>query len=147
AAHSTVLSSRTMQLSRDWPGVLVDSLDRGRGNFALYLAGAVGSMAPRSHGKDDLEEMADQGAGVFRTLKTAQTDTKLARLMRKAVSAPHPLGAPEPRRAPRCALRSWVFKSAFGDFPSDIKALRIGNVLMVGVPCDFSGELLAPLDR
>jgi neutral ceramidase len=43
-------------------------------------------------------------------------------------------------------LRPWAFKKAFGEYPVFVKALRIGNILMVGMPCDFSGELTGTLD-
>lgn len=145
-AHSTVLSSGTMQLSRDWPGVLVDSLDREESNFGVYMAGAVGSMAPNGRGNTDLESMVNQGAGVYRALKAAAPDTAIAKPRLGIVSLPLPLGDPNPRLTSRWALRSWAFNRLFGEYPNEIRALRLGNILMVGVPCDFSGELMAPID-
>jgi neutral ceramidase len=53
-AHSTIMQSKNMALSRDYPGVLVDSLESKRYNFAMYMAGAVGSMGPIEQGTDHL---------------------------------------------------------------------------------------------
>ncbi len=145
-AHSTVLNSGTMLLSRDWPGVLIDSLNSEKQGSGMYLAGAVGSMAPRSQGDTDLDAMTDQGNGVFQALKGAAADSTIGRPVLAALTLPLPLGDPNPRLTTKWALRSWAFNRLFGEYPNEIKALRLGNILMVGVPCDFSGELMAPLD-
>ena len=147
AAHSTVMNSKNMALSRDYPGLLVDSLEKRRYNFAMYMAGAVGSMAPIEKGTDDFDEMKNQAFGVQKSLLSSEIikQPKNA-LIIKAITIPLPLRDPSPRLTMDIVLRSWVFKKAFGEYPVFVKALRIGNVLMVGMPCDFSGELVAGLD-
>ncbi|MBO9615353.1 MAG: neutral/alkaline non-lysosomal ceramidase N-terminal domain-containing protein [Dyadobacter sp.] len=147
AAHSTVLDSKNIVLSRDYPGALVDSLEKGRYNFAMYMAGAVGSMGPIEQGTDDFDELKNQAFGVQNALlspNTLKEDSKSALI--ETLTLPLPLRDPSPRLTMSIVLRSWAFKKAFGEYPVYVKALRIGNILMVGVPCDFSGELTAPLD-
>ncbi|MFN4144360.1 MAG: neutral/alkaline non-lysosomal ceramidase N-terminal domain-containing protein [Runella sp.] len=148
AAHSTILSSDNIVLSRDYPGVLVDSLQDGEADFALFMAGAVGSMGPKIGGTEDLAQIVAQGdsleADVIKTLSASpspQSFTSPVQMM----TLPLPLPDPSPRITLGWRLRPWVFRKAFGDYPAYIKALRIGNILMVGVPCDFSGELMADL--
>ena len=47
AAHATVFSHRQMKYSRDYPGVLVDSLEHiNKIEIAAFCAGAVGSHSP-----------------------------------------------------------------------------------------------------
>ncbi|MHA4736593.1 neutral/alkaline non-lysosomal ceramidase N-terminal domain-containing protein [Dyadobacter sp. MSC1_007] len=147
AAHSTVLNSKNIVLSRDYPGALVDSLEKGRYNFAMYMAGAVGSMGPIEKGTDDFDEVKNQAYGVQNALlspNTIKEDAKGAVV--EAITLPLPLREPSPRITMGIVLRPWVFKKAFGEYPVFVKALRIGNILMVGMPCDFSGELVAELD-
>nr|WP_295927345.1 neutral/alkaline non-lysosomal ceramidase N-terminal domain-containing protein [uncultured Dyadobacter sp.] len=147
AAHSTVLNSKNIVLSRDYPGALVDSLEKGRYNFAMYMAGAVGSMGPIEQGSDDFDEVKNQAFGVQNALlspNTLKEESKGAVV--EALTLPLPLREPSPRLTMNIVLRSWAFKKAFGDYPVFVKALRIGNILMVGMPCDFSGELVAGLD-
>jgi neutral ceramidase len=147
AAHSTVLNSKNIVLSRDYPGMLVDSLEKGRYNFAMYMAGAVGSMGPIEKGSDDFDEVKNQAYGVQRALldsSAIKQDSKDAIL--EAITLPLPLREPSPRLTMKLVLRSWAFKKAFGEYPVFVKALRVGNILMVGMPCDFSGELVAELD-
>jgi len=42
-------------------------------------------------------------------------------------------------------LRNWVFQSLYPESAIYISILKIGNVLWLGMPCDFSGELMPPL--
>jgi neutral ceramidase len=147
AAHSTVLNSKNIVLSRDYPGMLVDSLEKGRYNFAMYMAGAVGSMGPIEKGTDDFDEVKNQAFGVQKALLSDFTKKQESKgSILEAITLPLPLRAPSPRLTMNLVLRPWAFNKAFGEYPVFIKALRIGNILMVGMPCDFSGELVGTLD-
>ncbi|MGL4630946.1 MAG: neutral/alkaline non-lysosomal ceramidase N-terminal domain-containing protein [Leadbetterella sp.] len=144
-AHNTVVNSATMQLSRDYCGEWVDLVEKNNSNFALYMAGAVGSMAPEEKGKDDWEEVRNQAQGLhkamdYRKLKKVEGNQNWV----KTIALPMP--DPTPRIAQNWALRPWVFRWLFGDYPTHIQVARIGNVLQVGLPCDFSGELVKALD-
>ncbi|MBK6978430.1 MAG: hypothetical protein IPH28_16125 [Cytophagaceae bacterium] len=44
-------------------------------------------------------------------------------------------------------LRPWLFKILYGDYPSNVKITMIDNTLVIGLPCDFSGEIMAELDQ
>ena len=147
AAHSTVIGSGTYQLSRDYPGALVDALEAQVADFALFMSGAVGSMAPVKESDDDFEEVQKLANGV----KTSLLDTATVRLPQSSSvlsvsTLPLPLREPTPRLSLGWALRPWAFRWAFGDEPTQVKVLRLGSILMVGLPCDFSGELMASLD-
>lgn len=145
-AHSTIIQSRNMVLSRDYPGVLVDSLESGRNDFAMYMAGAVGSMGPIERGSDDFDEMKNQAFGVQQAVLSSDTILQSPKPSMQMITLPLPLREPSPRLTMDIVLRPWVFKKAFGEYPLFVKALRIGNILMVGMPCDFSGELVGGLD-
>ncbi|WP_332368477.1 hypothetical protein [Spirosoma telluris] len=56
-----------------------------------------------------------------------------------------PLGLrePHPRVIGNWRVRPWLFYAIYGDYPSDLKALRIGQTVLLGTPCDFSGEFVA----
>ena len=147
AAHSTVIDSKNMRLSRDYPGVLVDSLENGHYNFAMYMAGAVGSMGPIEKGTDDFDEMKNQAYGVQKAMMGKDSLLKrYAAIPIETLTLPLPMRDPSPRLTMNLVLRSWAFEKAFGKFPIFVKAVRLGNILMVGMPCDFSGELVAGLD-
>jgi neutral ceramidase len=141
AAHNTVLSDKIHQLSRDYSGVLVDSLQP---DFGMYMAGAVASMGPVESGDTEFEESYNLAVSVLKHFRERK-DTLLANSI---VSALIKLPMPEPsfRLTKHMALRPWVFKRLFGDYPTFIKVTRIGNTLILGMPADFSGEIMVELD-
>ncbi|AWV98703.1 neutral/alkaline non-lysosomal ceramidase N-terminal domain-containing protein [Arcticibacterium luteifluviistationis] len=147
AAHSTVLNASTVDLSRDYPGVLVDSLEKGSFDFAMYMAGAVGSMGPMEKGKTDFDEVNNQALGVLEEIYSEnefESVSENPEVLSFQISLP--LRKPSARLTENLAFRPWVFKWLFGDAPSFIKVLKIGDNLMIGMPCDFSGELMESLD-
>lgn len=147
AAHSTVLNSATFELSRDYPGVLVDSLENTDTDFALFMAGAVGSMGPIEKGIDDFDEVNNQALGVLKEIRSENEHEAVIDLSTASFGKiPLPLRKPSPRIDTKWALRPWVFNWLFGEAQADVKSLKIGNLLMIGLPCDFSGELMEDLD-
>lgn len=147
AAHSTIVDSNVPQwLSRDWPGVFVDNLEKQPEHFALYLAGAVGSMAPTEIGPtedDQLRFMGDSLAARVQTaLRNSQTqpDSALGLL-----TLPLTLREAHVRVSDGWRIRPWLFLKLYGDYPTEIKALRIGPAVLLGMPADFSGELATKL--
>lgn len=146
-AHSTVMDSKNISLSRDYSGMLVDSLENHNYEFAMYMAGAVGSMGPVENGKDDFEELKHQSDGVFSHItdilwQPVFNEKKIV----ESYLLPLPLREPNPKIFKHWGLRPWMFKKFFGDYPVNIKATRIGNVILIGMPCDFSGEMMNELD-
>ncbi len=148
AAHSTVLNSATMQLSRDYSGVLIDSLERKQVNFAMFMAGAVGSMGPVENGKNDFDEVNNQANGIFNHLpKNIDGLNILENIDLQTYKLDLPLRDPNPKIFKNWGLRPWLFKILFGDEPSFLKITKINNTLLIGLPCDFSGELMEKLDN
>ncbi|GAB3266946.1 neutral/alkaline non-lysosomal ceramidase N-terminal domain-containing protein [Larkinella harenae] len=148
--HATIFRAHDAQyLSRDYPGVLVDQLEKQSGNFVAFMAGSVGSTGSK----------AKEQKTVFATIRTyADSLTNrivptLPQLRTKPDSTlemltlPLELREPHARVADDWRVRGWLFHSVYGDYPSDLKALRIGQTVLLGTPCDFSGELVADLTR
>jgi hypothetical protein len=143
-AHSTVLNSKTMAISRDYPGVLLDSLEKSQFDFGIFMAGAVGSMGPIEKGKDDFDEVNNQANGVLKHLTFLQKQSLEGSLISDYIEIP--MNHASARISENYALRSWAFKYLFGDYPTYIKVTKIGKTLIIGMPCDFSGELMIALD-
>jgi neutral ceramidase len=146
-AHATCLFSRDLELSRDYPGTLVDDLEQNGYDFAMFMAGAVGSHGcnPPQFGWKCLNWMSDQivmKVELKRGSFTAIRDTSL-------VMVRMPLALPEPqvKISKDWRIRPWVFEKAFGVYQPYLTALRIGDLIFLGTPCDFSGELTGPIDE
>lgn len=144
-AHATCIRREDVVVSRDYPGVLTDALEQRGYNFAMFMAGAVGSHAANApeHGWSCTEWVSDQITTRFdATRSTFATvhDTTLA-----MYRVPLQLGDAQVKLLEDWKIRGWVFNAAFGKFPVYLTALRIGNLVMLGTPCDYSGELMPPL--
>jgi neutral ceramidase len=145
-AHATCLYSKDLELSRDYPGKLVDRLEEQGYDFAMFLSGAVGSHGcnPPEYGKGCIDWMANEIASRVLTrkdsLKTLRDSTLLM------VRIPLELGEAQFRVAQEWRLRPSVFHWMAGQDHPYLTALRIGSVIMLGTPCDFSGELSSGID-
>jgi hypothetical protein len=146
AAHSTVLDSKTLQLSRDYAGRVVDSLETSKFEFGLFMAGAVGSMGPQQRGTDDFDEVNNQGGSVANEiLSVNEYESQNSNQLIRSFKLKLPLREPTPRLTQTFSLRTWVFYQFFGKSDVFVNVAQIGNNLLIGMPCDFSGELMKPL--
>lgn len=143
SAHATTLNADKNFLSADYPGELVKQISKSA-DFAVFMAGAVGSTGPvGEEKKDDFEQMKQISEGlsakILQEISTINCqEIKVLSLNNFEVA----LREPQVRFAKNWRFRPWVFKNLFGDYPAEIKALRIGNNVMIGTPCDYSGELM-----
>ncbi|PVH25254.1 neutral/alkaline non-lysosomal ceramidase N-terminal domain-containing protein [Sphingobacterium corticibacter] len=147
-AHPTVLNRKFLQLSRDYPGMLLDSIENEKGHFGLFMAGAVGSMGALSEGDSDIAWAKGMAHGLYSNMQDREQDGY--RLLTDQLVSDY-IEVPMPEQSARIslsyALRPWVFRTFFGAYPTYIKITKIGDVLMLGMPADFSGEIMTELDR
>ena len=144
-AHATCLYSKDLELSRDYPGALVDELESRGYDFAMFLAGAVGSHGckPPAYGWSCVDWMADEIVNRFEERKHEHTALTDSTVMMYRV----PLVLPDPqvKISQDWKVRPWLFRKAFGEYPVFLTALRLGDLVMMGTPCDYSGELMPVL--
>jgi neutral ceramidase len=145
-AHATCLFSKDLELSRDYPGKLVDTMESKGYSFAMFMAGAVAShkcSAPEA-GTSCIGWMAEKiSAKVLATRKQLKTVSDSCLWM---IRVPLTLSDPQIKIAPDWKVRAWLFRLTFGEYPVYLTALRLGDVILLGTPCDFSGEFDPRLD-
>jgi len=148
AAHANCLESNVDYVSADYPGKVSEILEKkGWASFVSYAAGAVGSHGP--------------GFGTLRNgLKQEDTVAAIlsAELMRSTVAYSYtnklyyhrfPLYLREPhlRIEKDIRIRPWVFNYLLGADMPDIQLIQLGETIFLGMPCDYSGELMPPLEK
>jgi hypothetical protein len=145
-AHATCLYSDDLRLSRDYPGKLVDELEKSGYDFAMFMAGAVGSHRcnPPEYGDECIDWMAAHITEEFnKSLKSLQAVSgSTMRMLR----VPLALADPQIKISENWKVRAWLFRATFKEYPAYLTALRIGDLAMLGTPCDFSGEFDQALD-
>lgn len=144
SAHATCLTSKSRGLSGDYPSHFHRSLEQDSSIiFSMYAAGAVASMGPQTPELDQFERTEWLGK------ELAKSVTKPANLNDSvpvvAFRIPLHLGEPQFKISQNLILRPYLFNYAFGDEKVEISGLLLGKTLLVGTPCDFSGELALPL--
>lgn len=143
-AHATCLFSRDLELSGDYPGKLTQLLESQGYDFAMFIAGAVGSHKPKAPdgGWVCVDWMAEKIADNVAKASFQPMKSNYLEMHRVALVLPEP----QAKVLERWRLNPGLFKVAFGDFPSFLTTLRFGDVVMLGTPCDFSGEFNPVLD-
>lgn len=148
AAHSTVIPDTLLHIHRDYPGLLVQYMERQSSiNMAAFVAGAMGSMGPGLEELGPWLQCEQLAADLFHTSMRLWNNLDMDTVMNVYVQE-FPIGVREPnyRVNDGWRIRPWVFGQAFGRAQVSITCLRLDDILLVGTPCDFSGELVAPID-
>ena len=145
AGHATNLDADVWEVSRDYPGVLVDLLEQEPHiDFAMFAAGMVGSHnidSGLSKGHNRIITIGKHLAALILNDSTERTYNIPSKIGSADVDIALP--ASQLRLTGSIALRDWVFKAAFKPLEAHIRLLQIGDILFIGMPCDYSGELAA----
>lgn len=143
AAHPTDIPKDDNRISADYPGMLVGNLEKsGICNFAAFFAGAVGSMRPADNGADAYEKAELIAANLANQIKSGSNSLKTdTTSLIRTVYFPLALHEPQLRLNKYIRIRPWVFNWLMGKQVVGMNALRIGDIVWVGTPCDYSGML------
>lgn len=145
AAHSTCFASERKPISGDYPNRVIQLLEKSpKIDFVAFFAGAMGSHAPIDvPGGNDYEQLENistkMSALILNKIDSIATKAEKQLFMR---SLKLELRDPQVKISEDWRLRPWLFYVLYGDYPSYITSLRLGDLVFVGTPCDFSGELV-----
>lgn len=145
-AHATCLYSKDHELSRDYPGKLVDSFEENGYTFSMFMSGAVGShrASPPDFGEPCITWMADKLS--FKYKEAVKDQVSVMDSTIAMVHIPLSLGEPQVKITPDLKVRAWLFRKALGEYPTYLNALRLGDIVLLGAPCDYSGQFNHVLD-
>jgi hypothetical protein len=141
AAHATTLAASNLLFSGDYPGFWQRKLERDGMTTALFFAGTVGSHGP-----------VGDGSGFERAQNIGEALADSVKKYMNSLSWQNEIGF----RSLSCRVRlpefhfrvsmerhlCSVLSRQLLDLPDDIwiQAVRIGDLVWVTTPCDFSGE-------
>ena len=146
SAHATYLSSRSKELSGDYPATLVRQLEQSSDiDFALFAAGGMGSHRPVKSVDDYAGVEAYAQAVAAPILQYVEEAQEEALLKMEFLRLPLSLGEPQFRIADQWRVRPWVFRWFFGAQHPELSFFRLGDIMLIGVPADFSGMLYPQL--
>lgn len=148
SAHATCFNAHSNFLTGDYPSYFNRRLEEAKNEiFSMYLAGAVGSMGPEgkeAQGAARAKEIGDELAAQVLDLSIFGLPfDSLVSL--DAFRLQVPLRSPQLKISRNLKLRPWVFRRLVGEYNTYFSVLKINNTLLIGMPCDFSGEVALPL--
>ncbi|MCE1198581.1 MAG: neutral/alkaline non-lysosomal ceramidase N-terminal domain-containing protein [Marinilabiliales bacterium] len=146
SGHATTQGANNMQFSGDYPGYWERKMEKSVCDVAVFAAGSVGSQSAQSKGA---------GFESARYLGESLADSVIARVPTLQFAAGIPfriatlrMTMPEYhiRLTPRINLSSWLSNKLMPE-PQNVylQALRIGNLVWMTAPADFSGEFAVQL--
>ena len=140
SAHSTTMGSGNMEVSADYPGYWERKMEKTF-NLAVFYAGSVGSQSPSGTG-EGFDRPQNIGESLADSLNIYLPKTTLSdKPAFSAMTLKMQLPAYHFRLTTKLNLSSALSKKLM-PFPENVylQAVRIGNMVWISAPADFSGE-------
>lgn len=141
SAHATTLNDKNMLFSGDYPGYWERKMEAKSCDIALFCAGSIGSQSPSGKGSAFEssryigESLADSLTTRLSTL-TYQDSTPFSTATLRVSMPEYHL-----RLTTKTNMATWLSNKLMPE-PKNVflQAVRIGKLIWVTAPCDFSGE-------
>lgn len=146
-AHNNGLEHSYTWLSNDYVGGLLDGL-RNKTDFAMFASGMVASHRWTGKG-EDYESVRQGGKVIGDSIKKILPTIEVKDIANiNFATLPIHVRKPQLRITENYKMSSWLFESLVTKLEAYITLLQIGDIALLGMPCDFSGELfkdIAPI--
>ena len=142
SAHATSISKKSKALSGDYPAALISQLNEHENSFGIFMAGMVGSHRLSGLPETEFELVTKAGEVLSQKISKANYDQAMDSVQISATHIPVQFGSSQLRITKNWKLRDWVFSTVLGPLQGELTYLQLGNIVMIGTPCDFSGELV-----
>ena len=141
SAHATTQGAGNMLFSGDYPGYWERKMEAGSFDMALFCAGSIGSQSPSGKGKE-FESARYIGESLADTLiKRLPLNTYHDSSSFSSATLRVTLPEYHLRLTPRINLSTWLSNKLMPE-PKNVyfQVVRIGKLVWVSAPSDFSGE-------
>jgi len=139
SAHPTILNSKFMGLSGDYPNYLTKKMEEEGYEFSLFAAGTVGSHRPVASGNEpkDVESYAltlnrNLSENIHEVFPAEEENLMYGNL-------PMGLRKAHFRISEKVRIRPWIFNSIFGDTNAHFDMVQIGKTLFISSSGEISG--------
>lgn len=142
SAHATSISKKSLSLSGDYPAALIDQIEEKKKSSGIFMAGMVGSHRLAGIDATEFDLVNKAGVALNEKILTADYDKAFDSIEIRAAHVPIHFGSSQLRITKNWKLRNWIFNSALNPLQGELTYLQLGNIILIGTPSDFSGELL-----
>jgi neutral ceramidase len=140
SAHPTTVELLSRIISGDYPNALADRLEQ-KADFALFMAGMVGSHRLKGVTGTDFQRIDSAADRLHHKIEIAPRSPLPDSIAITSAHIPIAFGPSQLRIANEWKVRNWAFNSLVGSLQGELTVLQLGNILLIGTPCDFSGEI------
>jgi len=142
SAHPTNIPQKSLALSGDYPAALNRYLVAQKNiDFAMFMAGMVGSHRLTGIPGDNFIKVSNAGSLLGQHISDNLPEAYVDSLTIQFIQADITFGASQLKLNRHIAVRDWVFRSIFGPLNGEVTLLALNDIVFVGLPCDFSGEV------
>ena len=148
SAHPTILGGDNMEFTGEYPGFLVRRITEQTGAEAIYLGGAVGSMSHRApEGANAFERCRAMGRALADKVMEDISDGVNFKDRVDVASIGFSIDLPpfQLRLNENWRVSKFLFPILGIDTDGWMHAVRIGDVVLVGTPADYCGEISVDL--
>ena len=140
SAHPTNISHLSRALSGDYPSSLVRLAENRDFDFAMFASGTIGSHRVKGISESEFVMCDTLAAKLYKKVTTARlTPIKDSTVSTSVIQIDY--GPSQLHVLQNYKARDWAFRVLFRKLSGDIRYLKIGNIILLGTPCDFSGEI------
>jgi neutral ceramidase len=140
SAHPTTVELLSRIISGDYPNALTDRLEQ-KADFALFMAGMVGSHRLKGVTGTDFQRIDSAAGKLHHKIEVAHRTLLPDSIAITSAHIPIEFGSSQLRIATDWKVRNWAFSSLVGPLQGELTLLQLGNIVLIGTPCDFSGEI------
>jgi neutral ceramidase len=140
SAHATSISKFIKSISADYPGAVIEQLEK-KYDFGMFMSGMVGSHSFIWYPEVDFELITKERDLVVAKMDSMERAPAFDSAVVTTRHIPIPFGPAQLRVSEDWKTRNWAFSAVLDDLEGELTYLQMGNILMIGTPCDFSGEI------
>jgi neutral ceramidase len=140
SAHPTSIRKQSHTLSADYPGRFIERLEK-QFDFGMYMAGMVGSHSFTYLPEINFELVDHESELLEQRFSARKESEERDSISISTAHIPIEFGASQLRLDSTWRARSWVLGALLGKLRGELTYLRLGDIVMIGTPCDFSGEI------
>jgi len=141
SAHATSISKKSKSLSGDYPSALIGELEKKKNTFGMFMAGMVGSHRLAGINETEFELVAQAGEVLADKISFSTTNMQIDSVEIQTAHVPIIFGPAQLRLTKDLKLRDWIFSSMLDPLQGELTYVELGNIILIGTPCDFSGEI------
>ena len=147
SAHSTIMNSKFMGLSGDYPNYLTGIMENNDYELALFAAGTVGSHKPVAKGKEPHHVM-NYANSLYQYIQKSEESISLIQGHDLGTAGfPLALRKAHYKIGKNVRLRPWVFNNLFGETNAHFDLILLGNTLMISSSGEISGVFMEAWEK